>query len=341
MKKWTWLCVITGILSLLSVGVSATETEEQSKFSEYSMEQMVEEALTELEEKWTEMFDTTENVSLEIKNTRVLSVCENVGERIIYNDETMEETFPEICVVDSVVEFVIFVNFIGEDGIPELMSGYNTVAFFKDGSTLVMAEDVFSRYRKRSFDRNMSGIIDRVTDLGASYNRTILLKHSDVKEETDEASAGAKLRESDEIAALLYAQKTDKVYTSTDHILEIFRLLSEADIMPITNYGFSLQKDYVPYGIEINLDAPVMDENRIQDEEVLKEKLTQTANVLLALIENLSEVKFSWRNVLTLDGMDIPGEFYWDAKLASAYLNGNDIKEYGTSLERFKELLEE
>lgn len=73
----------------------------------------------------------------------------------------------------------------------------------------------------------------------------------------------------------------------------------------------------------------------LQDTDLTIQNLSDCGNVFLALVDELSEVRFTYR---VEEKRVIQSTLYWDEQAARASLDG-DVKEYGNSLDEFTKLV--
>lgn len=134
----------------------------------------------------------------------------------------------------------------------------------------------------------------------------------------------------DVAAQNLYALKTEYIGDNTA-VISIVTELAVSGYLPPENNTYIIQSEEEPYSLTISYEEE-LGENT--DEIFLK--MMDSGNILLALVENLSEIEFTFP-VSKGDEVSIY-TLYWDIEAANTSLNG-DVKEYGESLEKFMELL--
>lgn len=92
--------------------------------------------------------------------------------------------------------------------------------------------------------------------------------------------------------------------------------------------------DSRPYGINVTFTlSDLMGRPAVCDPQEWDYRLTAAGNILLALIGDLEEVTFTYR---LENGEEY--HLYWDVESAKVSLNGEDVKNYADSLEKFQEL---
>lgn len=134
----------------------------------------------------------------------------------------------------------------------------------------------------------------------------------------------------DDAAQNLYALKTKYVGDNTA-VISIVTELAVNGYLPPQNNTYIIQSEEEPYGLTISYEEELSEET---DEIFLK--MMDSGNILLALIENLSKIEFTFP---VSKGEEVSTyTLYWDTEAANTSLNG-DVKEYGESLEKFSELI--
>lgn len=150
-----------------------------------------------------------------------------------------------------------------------------------------------------------------------------------VPEMVSEVQSGAY----DGLAETLYALKNPYVGdASTDG--KLFQAICEAEQLTDSfwnSYVMSLETDEEPYRMQIEF-------SQVPEDPVAAEiHMADCGNLLLALIDNLSEVQFIYPEEIHEKGNSIC--IYWDLEAAKTNLRGNDVKKYGESQDSLEELL--
>lgn len=164
--------------------------------------------------------------------------------------------------------------------------------------------------------------------------------------ETEEAALVAQ-GEYAVLAETLYALKNPYVGdASADGML--FQAVCEAKHLTDSfwnSYSMSLETDEEPYSMQIEFSETP------QDPASAEIHMADCGDLLLALIDNLSEVKFIYpteiREKMAVEtdaetGVEMEGTslcIYWDLEAAKKNLRGNDVKKYGESQDSLEELL--
>ncbi len=171
----------------------------------------VDTAIEKLTDLWQGEYsgqDDIESYYLEIKNTRIISILEN--------------DVKEFKDIEYIVEFIIFADMY--DSAPYYMNSYmyNTVAFYKDGSSAVIPKNLFEIYGSKNYSYDFSEIIDEIYDLEHAYNQVIefddVPQQEDVQQDTlpteeSALSGGAALTIRDEDGNILITnQDVSSVY---------------------------------------------------------------------------------------------------------------------------------
>lgn len=124
-------------------------------------DEMIEEAIEELEDHWTEIYDTSRKNTakdryFEIKNTRVITL--------------QEETIGD---VEYIIEFVLYTDYYGSE-IPvdaAMANGDSAVAVHRDGSMRVVSDTtIIMRYASFYLMGEDATIVKSVDDYGDKYN---------------------------------------------------------------------------------------------------------------------------------------------------------------------------
>lgn len=140
-------------------------------------------------------------------------------------------------------------------------------------------------------------------------------------------SADGTINREDEIRKLygLRAAKAEDVQT----VGNIITGLSKIGMMPETGMSCSAERGDEGIYLDIQFEDSLPD----TDETVLK--LSGCGNIILALVDELSEVRFTYP-VEREEKMQFT--LYWDKQAAQNSLLEGDVKEYGKSLDKFSEL---
>lgn len=107
----------------------------------------------------------------------------------------------------------------------------------------------------------------------------------------------------------------------------------------ITAFKNELQTSEEPYGYTLILEEAggelSLDE---EQEDSLGSIMPPVATLMLALIDNLGEVR--WSYLMEQDGQEVPVISYWNTENAENFYHIENIKDYGTSPEKVQELLD-
>ncbi len=138
---------------------------EDEKYNE-----MVSKAIKTLENKWKEIYNDPEDAMyektdgyFEIKNVRVVEIKEN-------NVELFEN-------VEYIVEFILFSDYFAYE--PDYYFDaqmYNSVVVYEGGTMEVEQKNFFRVHVSKTYDADLSDIIQSITDLGDQYNCVNYLK---------------------------------------------------------------------------------------------------------------------------------------------------------------------
>ncbi len=104
---------------------------------------------------------------LEIKNTRVVVIADEIGIEDAFEQEQAEKCFSG---VDYIVEFMLYADMLGTAPYYQNAGSWNCVAVREDGSMEVLIENPFDAYRARTYSFDVSGIVADVIDLDQEYN---------------------------------------------------------------------------------------------------------------------------------------------------------------------------
>lgn len=140
----------------------------------------------------------------------------------------------------------------------------------------------------------------------------------------------------EEAAEELYALKTEYVGSAPAIGSLIVKLTELNYLFPSKGTTFEILSEEEPYGLRISLE----DERTEREKEETDRTLTDCGTLLLALIDNLSEVQFTYPVVNSADGEVSEYTLSWDLEDAEEYL-GRNVKDYGADLEAFEELMTE
>lgn len=135
----------------------------------------------------------------------------------------------------------------------------------------------------------------------------------------------------DVAAQNLYELKTKYIGNNVS-VVSIVSELTVLGYLPAVNNSYIIQSEEEPYGLTISYEEELGEDI---DETFLK--MMDSGNIMLALIENLSEIEFTFP--VSKGGESSTYTLYWDTEAANTSLNG-DVKEYGESLEKFSELID-
>lgn len=142
--------------------------------------------------------------------------------------------------------------------------------------------------------------------------------------------------DSEEAAEELYALKTEYVGNASA-VGSLIVKLTEMNYLPLSKgTTFEILSEEEPYGLRISLE----NEQTEKKKEETDRTLNDCGTLLLALIDNLSEVQFTYPVVNSADGEVSEYTLSWDLDDAEEYLGGN-VKDYGADLEAFQELVTE
>lgn len=109
----------------------------------------------------------------------------------------------------------------------------------------------------------------------------------------------------------------------------ILAQMAEAGYLPSRDFTFEIRSEAEPYGLMIHFNE------ELADRDMVIQQLTESGNILLALIDNLSKVEYSFTDS---EDTSVVVYVYCDVKIADHNLKGS-VKEYGTSPDKFSELL--
>lgn len=141
---------------------------------------------------------------------------------------------------------------------------------------------------------------------------------------------------SEEAAEELYALKTEYVGNASAVGSLIMKLTELNYLSTSKGTTFEILSEKEPYGLKISLE----DEQTEREKEETDRTLTGCGTLLLALIDNLSEVQFTYPVVNSTDGEVSEYTLSWDLEDAEEDL-GKNVKDYGADLETFEELVTE
>jgi len=172
--------------------------------------------------------------------------------------------------------------------------------------------------------------------------KTALKEHAETEESTLVAQGAYAA-----LAKSLYALKNPYVGdAAADGML--FQAVCEAKHLTDSfwnSYSMSLETDEEPYSMQIEFSETP------QDPAAAEIHMADCGDLLLALIDNLSEVQFIYpteiREKMAVEtdveiGVEMEGTslcIYWDLEAAKTNLRGNDVKKYGESPDSLEELL--
>ena len=164
---------------------------------------------------------------------------------------------------------------------------------------------------------------------GAAAGETVM----EEKVTGETAAGGAASQENESLAKTLFARKTP--YTGdAPAVSALVSELADQGVLPeAPSGGIELLTDEEPYGLLLHYgEAP-------EDEETFTLEMSLASEVLLALVENLDHVEWTYESVR--DGETVGIIYYWDTEAAAQILpEGRGIKEYGESEETLGELLD-
>lgn len=140
----------------------------------------------------------------------------------------------------------------------------------------------------------------------------------------------------EETAEELYALKTEYVGNAPAIGSLIVKLTELNYLSPSKGTTFEILSEEEPYGLRIILE----DEQTEREKEETDQMLTDCGTLFLALIDNLSEVQFTYPLVNSTDGEVSEYTLSWDLEDAEESL-GKNVKDYGADLEAFEELMTE
>ena len=121
-------------------------------------------ALSALGQKWSELYDETDNTDgyLEVKSVRIIDIKPNENE--LFGD------------IEYIVEFTLLSDYYGSYPYYQNIGNYDTVVFYKDGSIDIPTNNLFRIYSSRTYSYDYSDFIADIMDCGASYNGVLSLK---------------------------------------------------------------------------------------------------------------------------------------------------------------------
>lgn len=145
----------------------------------------------------------------------------------------------------------------------------------------------------------------------------------------DEAENHIEEDGTEEEAEILYEMKT-KYVGNASAVGALITELADQGYIPAEKFTFEIRSEKEPYGLTVKL------AEELTEDDSSERKLVDCGHLLLALIENLSEVEFSW----PLEGEDAPFHMYINQVTAKQSLDGNDVKEFGKTPEKIADLME-
>lgn len=163
--------------------VSLDDTHNEStEIKQNQYNEIVEEAITALSQKWEELFseDNRTNGYLAIYNTRVIDIEPDENDIVFQEIEGAME-------IDYIVEFSLFSDYFSSAPYYHNAAIYDTVIVYEDGTTAV-ANNFFRVYSNLSYNYDYSEFVDEIANLGSAYNRVI--SSSKVEEKEDPADDG-------------------------------------------------------------------------------------------------------------------------------------------------------
>lgn len=123
----------------------------------------VEKAITAIKKEWLKDKRSGEfKPYLEVKNTRIIFLKDNVSGD--FNN------------YDYVIEFILFSNYFGSAPYYDDSGIKDSVVVYKDGHTEVKDKNPFKEYRSKTFESDLSGVMENITDLGSKYNQVLELE---------------------------------------------------------------------------------------------------------------------------------------------------------------------
>lgn len=155
--------------------------------------------------------------------------------------------------------------------------------------------------------------------------------------------------EGEHAAEDLYALKTEYVGDASAIGFLIAELTETGYLLQSKGTTFEILSEKEPYGLRI------LFEEEPEDRDAADQRLMDGGTIMLALVDNLSEIEFIYplgsqedsggrpaadSEGETGEGGDVSYTLYWDLESAEAYL-GRNVKDYGKSLEMFQELITE
>lgn len=177
--------------------------------------------------------------------------------------------------------------------------------------------------------------LEEFPELAAQSRITVILKVVFSEKSQNELSAQAP--EFGEEEQALYAAKNPYV---GDHVADgaLLGAMKNAGLLPEGSYTMELGTDAEPYFLKLCFaKAP-------EDWLEFAEQMDWAAAVLLALTDNLSEVRWSFPNDGTWGASDqtegMVTVYRQTEDIQECLTDGTDIKEYGASMERLHELLQ-
>lgn len=160
------------------------------------------------------------------------------------------------------------------------------------------------------------------------------------KDESSETEAQEALGYSTE-ASLLYESRNPYV-GDVPADGEVIRAIREClpAFSDISAYKTELQTSEEPYQFHFVLEEAGDDTLRLSEEqeEALMESMVPAATLMLALIDNLGEVK--WSYCIGQGSFETPVFVIWDVESAQNQYGIENLKEYGSSPEKVQELLD-
>lgn len=129
---------------------------------------MVEKAIEMIKAVWLEDYkaaNLSKNGFLEILNTRIVYVKEEIATQDVSDKNT--SMFQNVY---CVIEFTLLSDYYGSGPYYEDVRVNDSVVVYRDGSVSVEKKSPFGQYRSKTYEMDLSKIIESIHDLGSEYN---------------------------------------------------------------------------------------------------------------------------------------------------------------------------
>lgn len=164
---------LEAFLSLMDDAKAALEEKKNSKTDE----EMCEEAIQELKAFWAEEMDRDEyNGYFQVAHTRVFHLYTESQDELIAKHLCEYFTNDSGVPMKAFVECTLFTDYFGAAPYYENIQLSDCVAFYDDGTVMVMRKSPVALFRARAFVTDFEGIIRDIVDMGSQYNEICYLK---------------------------------------------------------------------------------------------------------------------------------------------------------------------